>query len=292
MGRYKKRRRKRSSKLADKRINTLFEKRAKEIAVKEVRKSLVKYVHVSQIKDSAYNWTSTRSLPLLDSWEHWDGTAQDTNFPYKVISDIGGNVEFANMVNLDAAGQQQCEVRIHGIQVYGVVANVSTLPTRMEVRLVYIPNVNTYTQGSVDYLVPRATMLYKSGAGVGNLLRRGYDRRSLTTVEATGLPFQFTTLARKVFHLKPTVIDGFQEVAGTEQDIQIQLPADYRRFSMSKYFKNPKKAFIRGTSGMLTNGNYYLCYWSDSPLTSASFAILATTNLQYSMKAPMGDDLD
>lgn len=291
MPRYRRKRkykRRRTSRLADKRINTLFEKRAKEIAQKEDRKNLRKYVHVTQIVSSLYTdwYRHPQQMPLPTQWQLCTGET----FYNKMISDLGGNVGITELSNLDAAEQSQLELRIHGIQVHGAILNNSTYPVRVEARLIYIPNANAFTTQPNDYLTPRQTM-FMGKDGLGGLQYRGYDYRALGALDATGVPVKYKNLARKAIFAKSNKVNGTQGAAGAQTPIVLQLPMTYKRFTLTKYFKKPKRAFVRGSQAELSNGNYYLVWWSDGASTQQTFSIIASMNLQYSIKAPMNDDI-
>lgn len=259
---------------------------AREIAKKEDRKNLQKYCHVSQQKADAYTWSDLRALPAMANWKSFTGSIQDTGLIHQVISDVGGNIQVSDMVLLSSDEKKQVEIRIHGLEVFGVVANQATRPARFEVRVLWIPNLNTFTNASIDYLQPRITMFYKSGKGVGNLLRQGYDRKQLTVSTATGIPITFKTVARKVLYLPAASVSGTMPGGG----LSIATPIVFKRFTLKKYFKNPKKGFVEGDDDEMTNGNYVLCYWNDLSGTQ-SMSILATSNFQYSLASARHNDL-
>lgn len=269
---------------------------ARNIAKAEDKKNMKKYVHVSYVKDDNFqDWPTAaykRALPLLQNWRTITGTAQDLQMPYSVISRVGGNLVTPELVNLDGAEQAQLELRIHGIQTYGIVANNSPRPMRFEARLLWIPNLNKYTQAVIDYLIPRFTMLHKSGQGTGNLLYQGYNKRDLATKTATGIPATFVTLARKVMYLPAAAWEA--TITGNNAgSFDAQTPLIFKRFRLSKYFKKPRVGFVRQDSDpndVMSNGNFVLAYWTDQPGNN-SFSILATSNMQYSIKSNMNDDV-
>ena len=253
-------------------------------------------MHETQTKAAGYVWQNPSILPVNSSWAALTGGA----IQYQNLSDIGGNVRLTQMQNFaDPPApappvadnvQAKLELRIHGIQCRGIVKNNSTVPARVEIRLLYIPNLNAYTVAPIDYLVPRFTMFYKSGQGTGNILFNGYNRRALAALDATGVPVKFTTLDRKVIHLPPATVYGTVTMAQATETIMLSTPAVYRRFSLSKYFKTPRRAFARASQNELSDGNYFLVYWSDLATVGMTCSILADSLLQYSIKAPMHED--
>lgn len=192
------------------------------------------------------------------------------------------------MVSQSADEQKRLELSIHGIQTYGVCTNQSIVPTRIEIRLLFIPNYNQYTDDAVDYLHPRFTMFFKSGQGVNGLQYRGYNKDSLAMYDATSTAVKFQTLDRKVIYLPGTGMHG--TVGNPAQAILLSQPAIYKRFSLAKYFKRPRKAWVRESATELSNGNYFLVWWSDGAVAQQQYKFLATNNLQYSIKGSMLDD--
>lgn len=256
---------------------------------------MIKYVHCKYLKAAAATWKETLSIPAISDW--YSMTGGDA-FLRVHLSNIGGNLQDPRMrkfntqpavgVDPNAVKQQDLELRVHGIQVYGVVTNQSSLPVRVEMRLVYVPNLNAFTVSPNAYLLPQPEMFYKSGKGTGNLLRQGYDRRSITMHTATGIPTSWTQLGRKVIYLKPGQIDA--SLSGSTTAMKLKNIV-YRRFSLSHYFKTPKKAFARNNQTYLTTGNYYLCLWCDAASITDIVPVLATSNFQYSYKAPIHNDV-
>lgn len=264
------------------------QKIAREIAQAEDQRMVKKYVHTTKLHRAGFTWDNHRSLPEFGDWQQISGNMQDTLLPYSIVSSLGGNVISSEMPLLNGTEEKQLELRIHGVETFGIVKNNSDVPIRVEARLLWIPNLNQFTQASIDYLVPRITMFYKSGRGVGNLLRQGYARRSLTTATATGVPVKFTTLDRVVLHLPAT------NYVGTVDGNQLSFirPYQFKRFKLSKYFLKPRRGFVGSQSSpndIMSNGNYVICYWSDQ-VGTATFSFLATTNLQYSIKQNMNTD--
>lgn len=225
---------------------------------------------------------------------NWQLSTGGGAFYSKVISNVGGNIQDANMTQMDAAEKGQVELRVHGMQCHGILTNSSMYPCRVEIRLIFIPNANAYTTSPNAYLTPRPTMFSKGGQGVNGLTYRGYDRRSLSALDATGVPIKYQELGRKVIYLPSRTYVGTYGVPGsppTQQGINLSGPLVYKRWSISKYFKTPRKAHCRSGEDDLSDGNYYLCYWSDGATTQQTYSHLATTNFQYSLKAVMGDDI-
>lgn len=208
----------------------------------------------------------------------------------KHLSPLGGLAQFSNLADLSAQNQQMAEIRVYGLQCYGALFNASSQPVRVEIRLIYTPNLNAFTDDAVDYLTPRFPQFFKSGKGVGNLLYQGYDRRSLGASDATGVPVKFKTLARKVVYLKSPIEVGTITQGTTTQTVVMSRPDHYTRFSLSHYFKNAKKHFIRGSQTYISDGNYHVVMWNSLSSTANSVKMLATTNLQWSLKAPMNAD--
>lgn len=285
------------SKLQDKKINTKVEKRMQEIARKEDKKNMVKYVHVSYLKPAALNWSAgyLAHNPPPSLWYTLPG-ASDMSIIN--ASQIGGNIELLNMVNVNNAHQGDLEVRIHGIQSYGIFKNNSAYPARVETRLLYIPNTNVYTDDANDYLTPRFTMLWKDGKGIGVPLRKGYNKRQLAAFTATGIPVKYQELDKQVIFLPPATVTGtinlppmYDGDAGHVEAISMNTPVVYKRTSMAKYFKTPRKAYIRPNNSELTNGNYFLVVWTDLPNGTDTVSCLMTNNLQYSIKAPFNKDV-
>lgn len=294
--RYRRKKRKwRQQKLA---VGTV-QKIARSIAKQEDKKNMHKYVHVTYVKPEALNWAAgyLAHLPPTSLWSQLGGGA---SFEFSNISTIGGHIQDANMAVLDAAEQGQVQLRIHGCETFGIIKNNSVHPVRVEVRLVYIPNTNIYTDDLNDYLTPRSSMFFKSGKGNGVLLRQGYDRKSLAAFSATGIPVKYQTLARKVMFLPSATVTGTLTTPADPlhdppldqlvQTIVQQTPTVYKRFSLKKYFKHPRRAYARANNDPLTNGNYFLVYWTDAPLVTDTVSLLMTSNIQYSLKSVMKDD--
>lgn len=250
-----------------------------------------KYVHVSYITAPGFesNWAPSHvaSLPAATSWFQLGGAGAMLS---KMVSSIGGHIQAANMPVLDAAEQGQVQIRIHGIECFGIVQNNSANPVRCEIRFVYVPNTNVYTDDANDYLVPRLTMFAKSGNGVGGLLRQGYDRKSLAVFDATSNPVKYQVLARKVMFLPAATMTGTITQGGSIDPILFNIPPVRKRFKLAKYFKTPKTAFCRSNHDELSNGNYFLVAWTDAPLSTTTISILATQNVQYSLKGALRDD--
>lgn len=285
--RQRKKRKWRQQKLA---IGTV-QKIAKQIAKREDQKQLKKYVHVSYIKNANYDWHRyPMALPVVTNWQLSTGGGALYN---KIISNVGGFIQDANMTQQDAAERGQVELRVHGMQAFGILTNNSIYPCRVEVRLIFIPNANAYTTTPNAYLTPRITMLSKSGHGVNGLTYRGYDKRSLSALDATGVPIKYQELGRRVVYLPARNYIGTYGVPGnppTTQPINISSPLVYKRWSISKYFKTPRKAHCRSGEDDLSDGNYYIIYWSDGATNQQTFSHLATANFQYSLKSVMNDD--
>lgn len=225
-------------------------------------------------------------MPIPTKWQLCTGTILYS----KLLSNVGGNVAITELTALDSAEQAQLELRIHGIQVDGAVLNNSVYPVRVEFRVIFIPNSNSFTIQPNDYLLPRMTMFWGQ-KGLGGPQYRGYNSRALGALDATGVPITYKNLARKVVFAKSNKLNGTQGPAAQQTAIQMQLPLTYKRFHMAEYFKTPKKAFCRGTQDELSNGNYYLVWWSDGDTTQQSYSVCASMNFQYSIKAAMNDDI-
>lgn len=285
--RYRRKGKWRQQKLA---VGTV-QKIAREIAKKEDKKNMEKFVHVTYIAVAGYvsQWAQSHvaSLPASTSWFQLGGAGAMLS---KLCSGIGGHIGASNLPALDAAEQGQVQLRIHGIESFGIVQNNSALPVRCEIRIVYVPNTNVYTDDANDYLVPRLTMFAKSGKGLGALLRQGYDRKSLAVFDTTSNPVKYQTYARKVIYLPAATMTGTITQGGSIDPILINALPVRRRFKLSKYFKNPKKAFCRANHDELSNGNYFLVAWTDAPLGTTTVSFLSTQNVQYSLKGAMRDD--
>lgn len=266
---------------------------ARDIAKREDKKLLVKYVHSTLHKDAASTWVNLRSLPPLTTWESIPAANQDTALPYKIVSAVGGNVRAARMTNQSANDKERCAIRIHGIETFGVVYNESSSPMRLEVRLIFVPNLNQYTTDAIDYLRPRITMFHDTGAG--NLLRSGYNRKAISAYTATGHPIKFQTLARKVIWCPAASSAGTitPTGGGAGEVVTFMRPAVYKRFKLAKYFKSARTGYCNESDDELANGNYYLVYWNDLPGagTGNIMKFLACSNLQYSMKGPLKPDI-
>lgn len=274
------------------------QKIARDIAKAEDKKNLKKYVHCSYVTAAGFQstWPTAaykRALPSLSNWASHTGSSQDLAIPYQILTRIADNVITPEMKNLDQGEQAQTEVAIHGVQTYGVVCNNSLRPMRFEARLLWIPNLNKYTQAQIDYLLPRFTQFFKSGKGTGNLLFQGYARRGLGALDASGIPTSFRVLARKVLYVPAASWTG--TLTGTQNPgtFDAEMPIVFKRFSMAKYFKKALKGYCRADAApndVMSNGNIVLVYWSDLP-GSSSFNVLITSNVQYSVKANMNDDV-
>lgn len=271
---------------------------AREIAQQEDKKNMRKYVHVTQFKAAAFNW-EVGYLAHLPLPQFWDTITGGDNLTYKSISDVGGNIGLVEMIQNSTAPakNEQLELRIHGLEIFGVMKNNASYPTRVEIRVLYIPNTNVYTDDANDYLTPRFTMFCRRDGGVGALQRQGYDHRSLGGFSATGNPIRYTELGRKVIYLPTasvsgtlTFADNIQPPVTAPHALQLAQPTVYKRFSIKKYFKTPKTAYCRGTNPQLSNGNYFVCVWCDLPAATNTISFLASCNLQYSVKAPMNQD--
>lgn len=227
------------------------------------------------------------ATPVVSDWQLSTGSVLYS----KNISDVGGNIQAANMTLQSAAEKGEVELRIHGIQGFGVCTNNSDYPLRVEVRLLWIPNANDFTLNTANtYITPRFTMFCKDGQGVNGMLYRGYDKRGLGALDATGVPLKFQQLARKVIHLPARSFNGTVGTGGTAQPIEISKSLVYKRFSFAKYFKTARKGYVRASQQEMSNGNFFLVYWSDGATVLQSYSMLITTNLQYSLKAPMNDN--
>lgn len=265
-----------------------MEKRIVQIATKLDKANIKKYVHVMQVRAATFvDWHLYPSVtPTTTNWLECGG--QKCN--YEILSGIGGNVQQTAMVNQSANEQKRLALGIHGVQAFGVLTNSSVVPTRVEVRLIFIPNFNQYTDDAVDYLTPRFTMFYKSGLGVNGLMYRGYNKNSLAMYDASSTTVKYQTLDRKVIYLPGIGIHG--TLGNPAQAIVLSTPAIYKRFHLKKYFKRARPAFVREAAPAkeLSNGNYFLVWWSDGAVAVQKYRILATTNLQYSIKHSMLDD--
>lgn len=258
---------------------------AREIAKKEDKKNIRKYVHVQQVRAANFPlWHQRPSiLPLPTNWLNCTGA----DCKFQLLSNFGGNIQDTSQTVLDGAEQGKVEVAINGMQCRGVVMNNSLYPVRVELRLIYLPNLNSYTEAAPNtYLEPRFTMFHKTGQGVNGITYAGYNRRALAASDATGVPVTFTSLARKVIFLPAHQFTGTYNT----QPILLAKPIVYKRFSLAKYFKVAKKGYTRVDQDMLSNGNYYLVWWSDGATAQQTYNIIVSCNLQYSIKAPMLDD--
>lgn len=284
----KRRRKWRQQKLA---VGTV-ERIARDIAKREDKKMLVKYVHTSLVKASTATWTDYRALPQLAVWRSWYAGQQDPNLLYKCVSEIGGNVRAVRMQNQSANDRERLSIRIHGVETFGVVRNEAPRPARFEVRLIFIPNLNQFTNDAIDYLRPRITMFHKTGPGTP--LYAGYNRKSIAAQTATGHPIKFQTLARKVIHLPAaSIVGAITPATGTGEVVSMQTPQLFKRFKLAKYFKKPRIGYCNDQDDELSNGNYYLVYWNDLPAngTANVMKFIAATNMQYSLKGPLLPDV-
>lgn len=264
---------------------------AKEIAQREDQKAIVKYCHQSYLKQTTFGWTNIASLPSSDNWAQVKGEEI-----YSVLaSDLGGHLHANNLVQTSGTDRGKLELRVHGVEAFGICHNDTTVPVRFEARLIYVPNLNDKTVNVADDLVPRFSQFFKSGAGLGTLKYQGYARRQLAMLGDTddnGRPIKFVTLDRKVMHLAPGRITGSVDLDGQPGDIDIFQPTIYKRFTLRKRFKMPgKRAYVRPEDAMLTNGNYYTVCWCDlEDAENVNIQVLIAQNLQYSLKAPMMSD--
>lgn len=234
---------------------------------------------------AGYTMTDPLKIPASTQWALVSGGA----LSWRLLSDIGGKLTDADMVPINA-NSGELELRVHGIQSYCIAKNNSFTPVRLEVRLIYIPNLNAYTTGAVDYLVPRATMFFKSGTGCGNLIYRGYNKRELAASDATGIPVKYQTLDKKVIYLPAATFTGTQNVGGTLQQLLFNAPVVYKRFNLKHYYKGMgKKGFCRSLTSQkqLSDGNYFLVYWSDAPALTETVSFLSSNNMQFSIKQNM-----
>lgn len=287
-GKRRKKRKWRQQKLA---VGTV-QKIARQIATQEDKKQKKKYVHVSDILAPGQTMIHPLSLPPLASWFVSPGQL----LSWRLISDLGQKLKDADIVG-DLANptptlvaQRELELRVHGVQCYGICHGNAGYPARFEVRLIYIPNLNSYTTGAVDYLVPRADMFFRESFGTGNLINRGYNRRNLATTTATGIPVKYTTLARKVINLPGNFSRGTDTLADGSVTQTIRDHREVtKRFQLAHYFKGMgKKAFSRGTQTQLSDGNYFVVWWSDLSGAADTVSVAMSCNLQYSLKQVMG----
>lgn len=265
------------------------QKIARQIAVAEDKKQKQKYVHVEDIMAPGFTMTDPVKIPVNTQWLQQSGGGA---IGYRLLSSLGGTLTDSTMLNNTAAEKGELELRLHGFQSYCIAKNNSHIPCRFEVRLIFIPNVNTFTSGAVDYLVPRASMFFNSGNGCGNLIYRGYNRRGLAASDATGLPVKYKNLDRKVIYLPAATMSGTQTVTGGGlQTILLNMPRVRKRFKLTHYYKGMgRKCFCRagtGSSKLLTDGNFYLVYWHDLPSVTDTVSFLSTNNIQYSIKQNM-----
>lgn len=290
---FKKRRgrRKRRGKWRQQRLAVgTVERISRSIAKQEDKKQLKKYVHTTQIiLAGAPDMISSISLPPKSQWFVNPGAA----FQWRLLSDLGNKVRDANVIGASPAVAGEVELRIHGIQVYGICTNNAPYPCKFQLRIIYIPNLNSFTTGAVDYLVPSETMLFKSRSGLGSLLYRGYDHKNLGTMTATGIPVKYTELAKKVVSLPAAFARGQDTLPDATVTQTTRDERDVRRhFSLSAYFKGMgKKAYARTTQQQLSDGNYFLVYWNDLASISDTVSFASSVNLQYSLKNIMGSSV-
>lgn len=265
------------------------QKIARQIAKKEDKKNLRKYVHVSQVRDPSFlNWHETPSkLPVPTQWRQCTGLQCNS----ELLSDLGQKITDESMPGLNSTEKASLQLSIHGIQAYGCMCNNSEFPVRVDVRIIFIPNLNQFTDDVVDYMTPRFTMFHKTGQGINGITYRGYNSRALAASDATGVPVKFTTVARKILTLPGQSITGELTDGSSVSTVNLAVPLRYRRFALTKYFKHAKKAFVKGSQTYLSNGNYYLVWWSDGADVTQFYRFIASCNLQYSVKAPMHDDI-
>lgn len=287
----RKRRGARYSKLRDKKINTLFERRAKEIAQKEDRKNIRKYIFPQQVSRTGYNWNDRLALPAPADWYELEGEqlgVAGKGLAYHILSGVGGYLEDNTASQEDGTAKGMLELRFQGVECFGIVKNNSTVPVRIDARIVWIPNVNQFTDDSVDYLLPRDTMFIKTGTG--NLLNQGYNRRNLATLTATGVPVKHTTVARKVMFLPAGLVTGELTAPGpVVSSVEVFPQPVYKRFTLRKRFKGMgKKMYCRTSDVLCSNGNFYFVIWSDLK-SPATISFLMASNIQLSVKQLMKD---
>lgn len=297
----RKRRRKKSygSRLADKKINTLIEKRMSEIAKKEDRKAIVKYVHWTPFAVPTLTWTDAQTLPITSTWKQIVGGQIYT----ECLSDFSGHIRFPQLEQQDNAERQTAEIRIHGLESRFKARNISDEPVRLEVRLVYVPNLNQNTTAGTDRLNPdRIEQYFRSHSGAGSMRYFGCNRLSTFSQSTGDIPTTIHTLDRKVMYLPSSGISGtqtqqFGDGSGSAvSSILMTEPVKYKRFSLSKWFKRPRKNFtgspVGATDGdYLRLGNYFLVVWSDCTADgNAKLQVLGSNNLQYSLKRPVFQD--
>lgn len=292
-GKFRKRRFRKRGKWRQQKVSIgTIQRISRDIAKREDKKNLVKYVHSTIVKDAGHTWTDKRALPPLTHWYNVTGDAQDNQIPYKIISNIGGNVRAVRMQNQSTAQREKVSIKIHGVESFLCVYNASTRPCRAEFRLIFIPNMNQFTNDITDYLRPRITMFHDTGGG--SLLYTGYNKKAISAQTATGIPFKFQTLSKKVLYLPAAGIVGTQTPQGGNPiALNLVPPQVFRRFKLSKYFKKPRTAYCNDQDDELSNGNYFLVWWNDLPGIGGgnTMRVLATSNVQYSMKSPMLPDL-
>ena len=260
---YKKRRY--GSRLRDKKINTLVEKRINDISNANIQKNIKWYRYSQTYHLDGYNWNTWTSLPELTNYRLVSADALEA----KQISNVGGFVTDHTPSELPSPVFHDLTIGVKGFQCRFSFINQSQYQARVQINLIWIPNLNANTEQSVDYLRPSVFMLYKKGSG--NLVYDGWDKIELKNASSTlaHAKTTYTIIESKTFNIRGQTSTN---TINTNKNKIVWL---------THTWKNPKKHNVRpgetGVATPLTDGNYYFTIHHNLPRTQSIKYVAAAT---------------
>lgn len=266
--RYFKRRRKRNSRLADKKINTLVEKRIKEIAQKEDNKNQVWVIDKKVLPNT---WEDMGAAPAQIS--DYDVIPNNNEMYSMNLSNPGLLVQTPQANASGTATSKTCEIRVRAVQAFLRFVNTDNFTRTVRCALAYIPNLNINTVVADQPLQPQRWWLGDTNSKYRGMFAKEihYRSSSATYPEDAGDSqpgVKVRILDQKVIKLPPPTV---YDVKGATVDDIIQH--NIRDVSLSHYFKGlgKKESFTyfsnisEDQAQMLTSGNYRLLIASDEP---------------------------
>lgn len=178
----------------------------------------------------------------------------------KLVSKVSELLTDPAAVNLSPADADAITCYCKGIQMRFALQNRNSISCRVNMAIVFIPNLNRQTEDAVDFLRPDQYMLYRFGSGIQY---EGWDKKQIRNLAGSPSSVRkFVVLAHKKVTLPGTVNSGF-----TVDNQQQRITTRY--YNLTKHFKGMgKKHNIKpGTSEDITfsDGSYYYMLWSDLP---------------------------
>lgn len=264
---YKKRRF--NSRLRDKKLNTLVEKRMNEISKKNIASNEVLYLHNTTHAADQFTWGGFVNLPQRTDYRQIPGGG----FEAKVISNMGGNIADTNVLLLTNPDDKQLTIGVKGFQCKFAFVNQSQYNARVQINLIYIPNLNYSTNDAVDFLRPTVFDLWKKGSG--NLLYDGWNKKELqNNASSLDSKHSYTILATKTFN-----INGLPIATGWTYPIRVH------KTWLTKTWKSFKKHNVKPTAllsnnQLFTDGNYFFTIHSDLP-AGADLRYICATSMKY-----------